>query len=77
MMGLCSEVFRDDVVFAVNECDDEGGGGGGDDLRLDEGGSGIESSSGILFMSMLPSADIVSFFRFCKEEEDVVVADEA
>lgn len=75
MMGLCSEVFRDDVVFAVDECDDEGG-GGGDDLRLDEGGSGIESSSGILFMSMLPSADIVSFFRFCKEEEDLV-ADEA
>lgn len=78
MMGLCcSEVFRDDVVFVVNEGDDDDngdgddcdGGGGGDDLRLDEGG-GMESSSGILFISILPRADIAPFFRFCKEDAE-------
>lgn len=81
MMGLCcSEVFRDDVVFVVNDGDvadddnDDGDDdGGGDDLRLDEGG-GIESSSGILFISMLPRADIAPFFRFCKEDD--LVAEE-
>lgn len=77
MMGLCcSEVFRDDVVFAVNDgdvVDDGDDDGGGDDLRLDEGG-GIESSSGILFISILPRADIVPFFRFCKEDD--LVAEE-
>ena len=84
MMGLCSEVFWDDVAFVVNDGNDDaededdngggGGGGGGDDRRLDEGG-GIESSSGILFISILPRVDTVTFFRFCKVDDDLVACE--